>query len=126
MKTENPIFTTVIIRKDEIKSFVFFDFEQARIFTVNELKGNFNNETDDGLIFVSDKPTQESKAVFNYRSFISGEPIPYSEPVKKNTFAKLLFSCPECSSTKKDVAFDDEDDLVAICKGCGHKELIFT
>ncbi|MFJ7308849.1 hypothetical protein [Peribacillus frigoritolerans] len=61
---------SVIIKQDAVTTALAFDYDKAKETLIRVLQGNFNIQTDDASIYMSEKPG-EAMPVFSYRAFSS-------------------------------------------------------
>lgn len=116
MKTINAIFTSVIV-KEEITTAMHFDYEEAKDTMLRILHNNFNVQTDDAIIYMSEHPG-EAVPIFNYRAFLNNEEQAELPAGKYNENVKVFFECPRCSSTDGEMRADEDGDIIMKCKEC--------
>lgn len=115
MKTSNSLFTTVIVKPEEITVANHFDYEEAKEILVKTLAHNFHLEKDEGLIFKNDG-TGEANVVFNYRAYLSGETEIVASEGKQNRHIKVFFECPNCRGSRYKLVGDEDGDVIAYCQ----------
>lgn len=126
MKTENALFISVNVTKNNISVAGSFDYNEAKetMIKMQQLM-LFDIYNDDAIIYKFEKEGQ-AEAVFNYRAYLNQEPDKYTHAQKSNGNVKIFFECPKCHGHKFKLVTDEDGDILANCsnKDCNHYELI--